>query len=88
MTLLVFLGVGEALHLFAADRAFPHVISTAIVSHKLLYSPACAAVAIMGKTGKLEAGAATESDSRVELTVVTNTRGQINGTIDGYQGER
>jgi hypothetical protein len=33
--LFVFLGGSEALRLFAADRAFPHVISTAIMSHNL-----------------------------------------------------
>lgn len=41
----LFLRGGEALGLFAADRAFPHVISTAIVSHRFLYSPACCVVA-------------------------------------------
>jgi hypothetical protein len=80
------LGNGEALHLFAADRAFPHVISTAIVSHNLLYSPACRAVAITGETGKLEAAAAAKSESGVELNIGTKSR--INGTINGYQGEK
>jgi len=32
---VVFLGGGEPLGLFAADGAFPHVISTVIVSHKV-----------------------------------------------------
>ena len=41
---LLLLG-GEALRLFAADRAFPNVISTVIVSHKFLYSLACCVVA-------------------------------------------
>ena len=37
--------LGEALGLFAADLAFPNVISTTVVSHKFLYSPACCVVA-------------------------------------------
>src|SRR5215469_17265729 len=37
--IVLFLRGGEALGLFAADSAFPHVISTVIVSHKRQYSP-------------------------------------------------
>jgi len=33
--LVVLLGGGEPLGFFAADGAFPHVISTVIVSHKV-----------------------------------------------------
>ena len=39
--LFVFLGERKAFRLFAANRAFPHVISAVVVSHRPQYSPAC-----------------------------------------------
>src|SRR5262249_21765227 len=43
--LLVFLGGGEALRLFATNGALPNVISTVIVPHRPQLSPACCALA-------------------------------------------
>jgi hypothetical protein len=37
--LFIFLGGGEALHLFAAGRALSHVISSVIVSHNFNTRP-------------------------------------------------